>query len=60
VDYFATCFARTLVQYANVIISTSEINAKKKSAFATSVKRAITRTVPNTISFPKDELAATI
>jgi hypothetical protein len=52
VDYFATCFT-------NAIISTSEINAKKKSAFATSVERAITRTVPNSITFRKNGFAAT-
>jgi hypothetical protein len=49
-----------LVQRVIVIILTSEVNAKKKTAFATSVERAITRTVPNLITFSKDGFAATI
>jgi hypothetical protein len=39
-----------LVQSAIMIFLTSEIDAKKKSAFTTCVKRAITRLVPNTMN----------
>jgi hypothetical protein len=49
-----------LVQLLNMIILTSELHAKKKSAFATCVERAITRTVPIEIDRLKDGFAATI
>ena len=60
VDYFATCFALRVVQYFIVINLTSEINAKKESAFTTSVKRAITHRLPNKIPLLNVGLDATI
>jgi len=49
----------SLVQFYFVIILTSEMNAKKKTVFTTRVKRAITRTVPNKITYGKDRFVAT-
>src|ERR1700752_419783 len=43
-DFLQLVSRFTVVQFANMIILTSEINAKKKSACATVVKTAITRT----------------